>query len=351
MQLPQGTSRSVTLAILGVDAVDSGERSGVQVEDDDAGWVVESVPIGRTERPPAIAVRSETPLTLEIETGSSAAENLTYLGLRPAGASLPETFPIVVSETFIESNVTALDDTVRLPSLRIRNDDARVIGTIEGFPTTDADLGEVVLLDLATYQAMGYRAGANIPRPASYWLTIDGDPSPVVDELRSPPINSFAVAGQQELVDNLTADPVALATIGALAIGFVAAAVFATVGFAVSATVSARERLVEFALFRALGLSRRQLAAWLSLEQGVLVVLSLLLGTLVGVLLTAVVLPLITLTQGPPPAVPPVLVRYPWTVILALEIGVVAVLAAVVTAMTVLLRRIGLGSLLRMGED
>jgi ABC-type antimicrobial peptide transport system permease subunit len=131
----------------------------------------------------------------------------------------------------------------------------------------------------------------------------------------------------------------------------VAAAVFATVGFAVSATVSARERLVEFALVRALGLSRRQLAAWLSLEQGVLVVLSLLLGTLVGVLLTAVVLPLITLTQGGQPAVPPVLVRYPWTVILALEIGVVAVLAAVVTAMTVLLRRIGLGSLLRMGED
>jgi len=233
----------------------------------------------------------------------------------------------------------------------MRNDEALVIGTIEGFPTTDPDLGEVVLLDLATYQAMGYRAGANIPQPDSYWLSLDGDPQPAVDDLLSPPIGSFAVASQQALVDNLTADPVALATIGALTIGFVAAAVFATVGFAVSATVSARERLVEFALIRALGLSRGQLATWLSLEQAVLVFLSLLLGTTVGVVLTAVVLPLITLTQGGEPAVPPVVVQYPWMVIVALEVGVVAVLAAVVTVMTLLLRRIGLGSLLRMGED
>mgnify|MGYP006176450989 CR=1 FL=1 len=43
--------------------------------------------------------------------------------------------------------------------------------------------------------------------------------------------------------------------IGVLTIGVVAAGLFAVVGFVVSAAVSARERVTEFALLRALGLS------------------------------------------------------------------------------------------------
>ena len=140
-------------------------------------------------------------------------------------------------------------------------------------------------------------------------------------------------------------------TIGALTLGFVAAAVFAAVGFAVSATVSARERMVEFALLRALGLSGRQLGIWLAVEQGALVLVSLGLGTLIGIVLTATLLPLVSLTQTGDPAVPAVIVEYPWTAIIGLELAVVAVLAVIVVVMTVLLRRVGLGSLLRLGED
>ncbi len=126
---------------------------------------------------------------------------------------------------------------------------------------------------------------------------------------------------------------------------------FSIVGFAVTATVSARERLVEFALIRALGMSRRQLGGWLGLEQGVLVLVSLALGTLVGVILTAVLLPLVILTQVGAMPVPATIVIYPWSTVLALELAVVSALAIVVIVMTLLLRRIGLGALLRLGED
>ena len=44
----------------------------------------------------------------------------------------------------------------------------------------------------------------------------------------------------------------------------------------------ARERVTEFGLLRALGLSPRQLGIWMALEQGLLVVSGLALGTLVG---------------------------------------------------------------------
>lgn len=149
----------------------------------------------------------------------------------------------------------------------------------------------------------------------------------------------------------LVSDPVALGIIGALTVGFIAAAVFAAVGFAVSATVSARERMVEFALLRALGLTPRQLGWWLVLEQGALVLTSLALGTLVGWVLTTLVLPLVILTQDGELANPPVIVQYPWQAIAGLELAVVAVLGVIVTILSVALLRIGLGSLLRLGDE
>jgi len=131
----------------------------------------------------------------------------------------------------------------------------------------------------------------------------------------------------------------------------VAAAVFASVGFAVSATVSARERLTEFALLRALGLSNPQLGAWLAIEQAALVALSLGLGTAIGLLLSWLALPLISVTQVGTVPIPSLTVQYPWSTILLLELAVVGSLAVIVTVLITLLRRLGLGSLLRLGVD
>ena len=85
-----------------------------------------------------------------------------------------------------------------------------------------------------------------------------------------------------------------------------AAALFAVVGFMVSAAVSARERITEFALLRALGLSSGQLSVWLSLENAALAAVSLATGTVLGLVIAWVVLPFITVTQGAATPFPPV---------------------------------------------
>jgi hypothetical protein len=264
---------------------------------------------------------------------------------------LPETFPVVVSDALVESGFVGLGQVLAAPQLRLGNARAVVEGTVESFPSVRDDTETALIVDLPTYQMIDYEPGFGLDRVDEYWLSVSGEPEAVLASLETPPLNSFATEGVQELVDELVSDPVALGTIGALTVGFVAAAVFAAVGFAVSATVSARERLVEFALLRALGLSPRQLGSWLVLEQGALVVASLALGTAVGVLLTAVILPLITLTQSGGPAVPDVIVVYPWRTVVVLETSVLAVLAAIVAILTSVLRRVGLGSMLRLGED
>jgi hypothetical protein len=63
------------------------------------------------------------------------------------------------------------------------------------------------------------------------------------------------------------------------------------------------------------------------------------------------VLPLIAITQAARRAIPDVIVVYPWRSIVGLELAVTLVLVAVVAVLTMVLRRIGLGTLLRIGEE
>lgn len=352
--LPQLSSRVVEVSLTGMSTVIADDETPLGADLAPETWLIEVADTVHTQVPPSFAIDPESGpdgLRLDVVTGADFLEPTIEYGLRPVGTTLPDSYPVVVSATFPETNLVDVGETVRLPSLRIDNDTVQIVGTVDGFPTSDPRFGELVIIDLPTYQMMGFTTGRSIPAPEEYWLATTGDSTEVVSELMAPPLSSVTVISQQEVTDTLLADPVALATIGALAVGFVAAVVFATVGFAVSATVSARERLVEFALFRALGLNRRQLGLWLSLEQGVLVVVSLVLGIAVGCILTWLILPLVTLTQSGEPAVPPVIVTIPWDVVAGMLLAVVGVLAIVVLAMTMLLRRIGLGSLLRMGDE
>jgi len=125
----------------------------------------------------------------------------------------------------------------------------------------------------------------------------------------------------------------------------------AVVGFIVSTTVAARERLTEFALLRALGLSGGQLRAWLSLESAVLAVISLVAGTALGLAMAWVALPFVTVTQRAATPFPPVLVRVPWDAVAALEVIGVVALGASVIIVARLMRGSGITSLLRAGED
>ena len=154
-----------------------------------------------------------------------------------------------------------------------------------------------------------------------------------------------------ERARSLSTDPVAIGTIGALAIGFVATGLFAIIGLTVSAAVSARERRTEFALLRALGLSGRQLSGWLWLENGSLVLVSLLAGTGLGILIGWMVLPFVTVTQGATAPVPSVIVAVPWDRIVLLDVASGLALGIAVVMIAGALRRLGAGRVLRMGED
>lgn len=319
-------------------------------------WDTSTFPNGRVLTQPSIGLvpgPQTDVLYLTLASGASGFLNpvSVHYSLRPAGTELPETFPMVVTEGFLEATTTSVGDELHLDLQAASIDTAAIVGTLSEFPTVDPREAEAVIIDLATFQMMNYRLAAPIIRPNEYWLAVNDTEAALSDQLTAAPYRSPTVLDRRKTAQTLKTDPIALGTVASLSLGFLAATVFAAVGFTVSATVSARERLTEFALLRALGLSNRQLGTWLAIEQGALVAVSLVLGTIVGLILVTLILPLISLTQGGVTAVPLPLVIIPITTIVRLEAIVVATLILIVGGLALALRRLGLGSLLRIGED
>jgi hypothetical protein len=225
------------------------------------------------------------------------------------------------------------------------------VESAHGFPTLGAGDGGVVV-DLRTYLAAAY-LGTGTVRLPDEWL-IDASPGrerDVADLLRTPPFSSSDVVDRAGVEDRLTRDPVALGISGALSLGFVAAAVFAVVGFAVSAAVSTAERTTEFAVLRSLGLSERQLSGWLALEGGLTAAFALLGGLTLGALVAWLVLPFVSLAGEGGRPFPEVVVDVPWQTVAFLAGGLAAALLVVLAVQLLLLRRLALGSALRTGES
>jgi hypothetical protein len=257
---------------------------------------------------------------------------------------------VVVTQAFLDSTATAVGDEV---TLRVDTVTRRLLitGVIRSFPTVEPDK-PTVIGDLPTLALLRYEATLGSSSPDEWWLSVvDGQDAEVATALSSGPFADNDVSSTVRRTQSLSADPVALGIIGALSLGFVVSGLFAVIGLAVSAAVSARQRRTEFALLRALGLSARQLSGWLWLENSSVVIVSLAAGTGLGLLIGWVVLPFITVTQQAAAPFPPPMVRVPWD-----AIGLLLLVSAVATGITVMLlarvlRRIGIGSVLRMGED
>lgn len=220
----------------------------------------------------------------------------------------------------------------------------RIVDHVRALPTTqDAGGGDpsggALLVDLRSVnRVLEQRYGESIA-PSEWWLrTEPGAAARVAAELRErPDVEPSQVVVRDEVAEQLRDDPFGAGPEAAFAAASLVAAALAAVGFAVSTAGSLQARSGEFALLRALGAPRRQLARLVAAEQGVLMALALVVGVALGAVLTRAVIPLIVLTSGASRPVPEVLVELPLgQVVFLLAAVVVAPLA--VTAVLALRR-------------
>ncbi len=228
--------------------------------------------------------------------------------------------PVIASRPFLAQTSASVGDTLTVTSAG-QSIDVRIVDSAELFAPFDP-ASAFLLTDLADLETGRLQTVGGTGRANEWWLAVDrGQTTSVIETLRKPASEAGQVVGRDELTARLSTDPVPLGLIGVLGLGSIAAMLFAGIGFLVSSTVTTSERLGEFALLRAIGLSNRQLALWLSIESVFLLVVGLIAGSLLGVALAWLVLPFATLTQTGVPPVPAPAVVVPWQAVVPLYAG------------------------------
>lgn len=265
----------------------------------------------------------------------------------PAEAAV---LPAVVSDAFLAGSGAAVGEELAVAATGQRLT-MRVVGSTPDFPSLDPRV-PFAIVDATTLERARQAGTGQLVPTREWWLAVDPSSAPVVEEaLRRAPVAADEVVGRESLTRSLAGDPVSLGIIGALGLGALAALVFAAIGFVVSATVATSERVTEFAILRALGLSVRELSAWVSLENAFLLVFGLVAGSGLGILLAWLVLPFATLTESGEAAVPAAEIVVPWTAMLPIYVAALGLFAVTVVLVTRQVRAAAISTVLRAGEE
>ena len=135
-----------------------------------------------------------------------------------------------------------------------------------------------------------------------------------------------------------------------LFIAFSAVLLLSSMGFLIHAYVSFRSRRLQYALLRTVGASMRQLMTMVWLEQTLVVVVGLGLGTWLGGRLGDIILPFLAHDDFGGRVMPPYRMEVGWEALLISYAGMVAVFAIIIMSIVWLVHRISLQRTLRLGE-
>lgn len=133
-------------------------------------------------------------------------------------------------------------------------------------------------------------------------LRTEDDPA-VLDHLRSvlasPRYRLENLYDRRVILESLQVEPLAVDLLLLLTVGAITTLLLALIGYLLVAWVGVRLRASNFAVLRAIGADPRQVMGLLLLEQGIVYMVALLIGALLGTLLTFTIVPSIIFTDIP----------------------------------------------------
>ena len=188
-------------------------------------------------------------------------------------------------------------------------------------------------------------------RPYQVWMKTKGDSSFIYDLKEE---KQLQFTGFKDTAADYVAhknDAVLQGTNGILTVGFITALLLCTVGFLIYWITSVRQRELQFGIFRAMGMSMREIIVMLLNEHIFISGASILSGALVGRLTARLFMPLIQIAYSSSEnALPLEIISDPTdSVRLAVIIGGMVILCLIVIG--VIIRRMKIAQALKLGED
>lgn len=211
--------------------------------------------------------------------------------------------------------------------------------------------------DLIT--ALQHLSGVSSLGPTEYWLRTTGDSN--TSSQREHILKTTATLYVSTLTDRRTldtrylSDPLNAGMGGLLLVGAGLAALLAILGCVVQSSVSASQRVRLFAILRTLGMTRRQIRTLLLSEQSIVYVFGLFSGSLLGVMLATATLPFLqfsgSLLDPATLGVPPYILTFDFSHIAIFYAALLFTFIAALVIGSWVALGVGIGKVLRIGED
>jgi putative ABC transport system permease protein len=257
---------------------------------------------------------------------------------------------ILVSSSFLTQQGLTVGDPLRL-TVGAAGDYAEVSFTIVGslglFPTLYPQDGPFFVANLDhIHNALGGTY------PYDVWLATDAsvDSAAIVDGVRDLGLVVVTARDARQMIAAEQTRPERQGLFGLLSVGFIAAAVLTVIGFLVYAVVSYQRRFVELGMLRAIGLSTRQMAAYLAGELAALILTGVTLGAGLGVWASTLFIPYFQVGSDKTALVPPFVVQVAWQQLGLILVIFGAMFVIAVVVLVVLLSRMRVFEAVKLGE-
>ena len=315
-----------------------------------------------------------------VATTSKSAKNITIMGIntREFGQTirfqeglLPEhinvflnaisqnTHAVLISRNFADYMGLKLGDSFNYRSDLGQSVRAVVYGIVEYWPGYNS-LTRSMGADGQYRSTEHYLIVAHLSQLQSAWGVTpyhvwirarDGDTSFIYDLIREKDLRLTYFIDLSDQLVSLKNDPIFQGTNGILTVGFIVALTLCAVGFLMYWVLSIQSRALQFGIFRAMGMTLREILSMLINEQVFISGVSIATGAVVGVLASRLFIPLIQISYAPVEEVIPLEVVNEASDA-ARMFGVVGVMILVCMAVLgVLISRIHVSQALKLGED
>ncbi|WP_201364062.1 FtsX-like permease family protein [Dictyobacter formicarum] len=208
--------------------------------------------------------------------------------------------------------------TVRISGLNVSDMSCVVIGVVPHIPTVNDRIaiggkGSVipggVLMDYSTYTTVytnklhklnkGFFV-PDVPAINHIWLHTKSDDASLISIRTALKKTQYVLTNMQDrwqILASLNTDPLYLILTGLMIVGTITALLLALIGDLLASWLSARMRLTNFAILRAIGTTPREVASMLTWEQAIVYSIGLLLGVGFGLVLANTMIPALSFTD------------------------------------------------------
>ncbi|MCA9958106.1 MAG: ABC transporter permease, partial [Anaerolineales bacterium] len=265
----------------------------------------------------------------------------------------PAPIPVLVHEKFLNSVNVQVGDKLNI-NINSQPVAIQVMGVVNYFPTMydDQDSGYVIMNRDAIMNAMNDNSSQSVNVNEVLLEVDDGANQVEVAETALTNITSINQAWSVDTIRRtIKADPMALGLRSVTFFGYVLTTTLSLVGFGTYFYMSARQRESMYGVLRSIGMSPRQLYGALVLEQVVLILAGLIVGTVLGVVLNQITLPGLPITFSDRSPTPPFRALNDWLAVARIYLTLAVAFFVTLGLATLLLWRTQLHRVLRVGEE